>query len=187
MKNVSIIEKFKNIENLILLLLWTLSASTFTTALLRHYTLYNSDDIGLVGLVMVTTIFILKLQKKTEALLLLLVFGALNLVTFVYFFNFVFKFGFSIFVSPGIQLLSWVCLLILIFRRKDKTIGIVRYLFGETDGEQHNMAERQKLNFKARFSSLSDQEIQDDLHSHAKQALEEIKKERKRSQFIRDF
>lgn len=106
--------QLKKTENLTLLLLWVLSASTFTTALLNNYSLFTSNYVGILGLLIVTSIFFLRPDKKTESLLFLLAIGTLNLASFVYFFNYVFSFGIGALVSPGIQLLSLIFLTILV-------------------------------------------------------------------------
>jgi hypothetical protein len=174
--------QLKKTENLILLLLWILSTSTFTTALLNNYNLFNSDYIGITGLLIVTTIFIFKPDKKIEALLFLLTIGTFNLASFVYFFNLVFTFGFGTFVSPGIQILSLVFLTILVLKRKSQVTKIVRYFFGTTEGDKQQAFEQRKSKFKEKFAELNDQEIdsrlENDLQPEAKQALIELKKEK---------
>jgi hypothetical protein len=177
--------QLKKTENLILILLWVLSVSTFTYAIPNNFSLFVSDYVGLAGLLIVTTIFLFKPERKTDVLLILLVFGTLNLASFIYFFNFVITFGFGTVVSPGIQILSLVCLTILIFKRKNRVFEISQYLFGKTEEERKDLFERQKERFKTKFDNLSEQDIdnrlQTDLQPAAKQALIEIKNERKTS------
>jgi hypothetical protein len=174
--------QLKKTENLILLLLWTLSTSTFTTALLNNYNLFNSDYIGMAGLIVVTAVFFFKPDKKIEALLFLLTIGTLNLASFVYFFNVVFTFGFGTFVTPGIQILSLTFLTILVLKRKSQVTRIVRYCLGTTEEDKQQAFELQKRKFKEKFAELSEPEInsrlENDLQSEAKQALIELKKEK---------
>ncbi|MCH2236183.1 MAG: hypothetical protein MK078_18265 [Crocinitomicaceae bacterium] len=174
--------ELKKTENLILLLLWILSASTFTTALLNNYNLFISDYIGIAGLLVVTTIFIFKPEKKIEALLFLLIIGTFNVASFVYFFNVVFTFGFGTLVSPGIQIVSLIFFTVLFLKRKNKMTKIVRYFLGTTEEDKLQAFEQRKNNFKERFKDLSEQEINtrlaNDLQPEAKQALIELKKEK---------
>jgi len=175
-------DQLKKTENLILLLLWVLSASTFTAALLTNYNLFNSDYVGIAGLLIVTTVFIFKPEKKIEALLFLLIIGTFNLASFIYFFNLVFTFSIGTLVSPGIQILSLLFFSLLVLKKKSKVIKIVRYFLGNTEEDKKQAFERGKNTFKEKFAKLSEEEINSRLASNlqpeAKQALIELKKEK---------
>ena len=170
-------------ENLIIFLLWIGSLSTYTVALLSNYVLYNSDYCGLIGLTVVTLISILKPELTLKSLLVLLLLGVFNLVSFVYFFNLVFTFGFHVWVTPGIQFISLLLLGVLFLKKGNKIGEIYRNFMGtsEQDLEQNKINE--KNYFKTKFESLSDNEIdrqlENDLVLSALEALKEIKEERK--------
>lgn len=123
----------KHTEIIILILLWVLSGATFTWAVAGNYNLFVSDYIGIAGLVVVSAIFAFKHSIKTEALLVLLALGTFNLASFVYFFNVVISFGFGTIVSPGIQILSLVLLVVLILARTGKVKEMVSFFYGKEE------------------------------------------------------
>ncbi|MGQ1786775.1 hypothetical protein [Saccharicrinis sp. GN24d3] len=176
-------EKLKNIENIILLILWTISLTTFPIALLNDYSLFPSDYFGFVGLVVVSTFSYLKPTKSFEALLVLLLLGLFNLLSFAYFINMVMTFGISIFVTPGIQLISLVFLIVLVAKRRNKTRLFYLKIFGLTEEDKEQSRKSSQNFFKRKFENLTDIEIenrlQEDLVPEAIEALVEIKEERK--------
>ena len=128
-------EKLKRTEFIILIILWVGSITTYSIALLNNYSLYTSDYLGLIGLAITSVISFKKPDKAVGSVLILLLLGLFNLFSFVYFFNIVITFGFSILVTPGIQLISLVLLGILIYKKRIKLVEIYRYTFGQTKDE----------------------------------------------------
>lgn len=175
--------RLKQTENILLILLWALALSTFTVAVLNNYSLFISDYIGLAGLAIVTGVFIYSPDKKTKSLFFLLIPGVFNLASFIYFYNVVFTFGFGTFLSPGVQLLSLGCMAVLVLKRQRKVADMLNNMFGKTEEDIQSAIEQRKEYFRVKFSNLSDSEIdvrlQNDLQSEAKQVLLEIQKERK--------
>lgn len=173
----------KKIEFLILIILWILSITTYSLAYINGYSLYNSDYLGIIGLLIVSVFLLIRPDKALETLMLLLFLGLLNLISFVYFFNIVLTFGISGFVTPGIQLLSLILLTILIVKRRKKVFEIYQSFFGITENEKEKNRYRIKESFKTNFENLTDEEIdmrlQENLVPEAKEALTEIKNERK--------
>ncbi|MFC4874816.1 hypothetical protein [Negadavirga shengliensis] len=174
---------FKRTENIIILTLWLTILSTYPYALLNDYNLFLSDYLGLAGLTIVTLIAFYIPKMTFKSLMVLLFFGLFNLFSFIYFINLVFTFGFASIVSPGIQLLSLILLLILAFKRQGELGIIWTNLFGQTDEEIQQNKDRMKDSFKVKFINLSDKEIenrlQNDLVGEARKALIEIQNERK--------
>ena len=173
----------KQIENRILVLLWSLSLCTYSIVLLGNYAFFPSNYIGLAGLVIVTIIFFIKPGKKTLALLVLLFFGTFNLASFVYFFDPVIIWGNVSFITPGIQILSLVCLGILTYTRRSQVIARLQGVSGTTNEDRQNAFERQKDRFKIKFENLDPSELElklsNDLQPEAKQAVTELMEQRK--------
>ena len=176
-------EKLKKTEIIILAILWTMSLSTYAIALLNNYNLFTSDYLGLVGLTVVTLVAYFKPEKSFQSVLILLSLGLFNLLSFAYFFNIVMTFGFSVLVTPGIQLISFVFLSILIVRKRDEVGELYRATFGQTEEEKEQTTQNSQNRFKRKFEQLSDKDIenklQQDLVPEAISALNEIKEERK--------
>jgi hypothetical protein len=176
MKNI------KQTENLIIIILWLCVLATFPYALLNNYVLLSSDILGLTGLTFLTTLSIYNPKLKFKGLMILLLLGLFNLVSFVYFFNIAFSFGISTFLTPHIQLLSLILIVILVIKRANKFGAVWIKLFGQTEKETEQRKESLKNGFKSRFNKLTDEEIekklQNKLVEEARQALIEIQNER---------
>lgn len=174
--------KIKSIENIILVLLWTLSLSTFTTALINNYALLNSDYVGIGGLIIATAIFFIRPDKKLESLLFLLILGTFNLASFIYFFNYVFTFQIATLKFPGIQMLSAILLIILVLKKRYEVLQIVRKISGTTEEDNKRIFTSRKMKFKEKFKNLSEKEInkhlENNLQPEARSALTELKKEK---------
>ena len=93
------------------------------------------------------------------------------------------SFGFSVLVTPGIQLISFLLLTVLLVKRRREVGQFYRETFGQTEEEKDNARQSAQNRFKMKFEKLSDKEIetklQQDLVQEAIFALNEIKKERK--------
>jgi hypothetical protein len=105
---------------------------------MNNYDLYISDYLGLGGLVIATTISAFKPEKALVSVIILLLLGLFNLLSFVYFFNFVISFGIVILVTPGIQLISLVLLIVLFIKEREKVSELYQQTFGETEDEKEN-------------------------------------------------
>jgi len=179
------VKKIKQTENIIILILWVTIISTFPYALLNNYNLLLSDYLGLTGLSAVSFIAFYYPKMTFKALIVLLLFGLFNVFSFIYFMNLVLAFGFSSIVTPGIQLLSLVLLLVLAFKRQVELSILWTILFGHTDEEMQQKKESLKNSFKLKFSTLSDTEIESRLKNNlveeARIALIEIHNERKKA------
>ncbi len=175
-------KRLLNIEYLILAVLWISSISTYSYALLNNYNLYNSDYLGLLGLIILTIYAFIKPNKIADPLLILMSLGLFNLVSFIYFYNVVFTFGFSNIVSPGIQLYSLILLTILIIIKRERVYKIYQIFFGQTEKEMEQISQLQKESFMKSFKELTDKEInsrlQEKLVPEAREALTELSKER---------
>ncbi len=175
-------EKFKKTEIIILAILWTMSLSTYSIALLNNYVLYTSDYLGLAGLTIVTLIAYFKPEKSFQSVLVLLLLGLFNLLSFAFFFNIVMTFGFSVLMTPGIQLISLALLTVLVIKKRNEVGQFYRETFGQTEEEKEKARQSAQNRFKMKFEQLSDREIeiklQQDLVPEAISALNEIKKER---------
>ena len=173
----------KRIELIILGLLWLCAIATYPIALVKNYNLFTSDYVGLIGLLIVTTIAFFRPDKLLVSLLALLFVGTLNLASFIYFINLTMAFGFGSPITPGIQFLSLVLFAVLFFKRKKE----IRKLYKGTPEDIIRDQELAKLavknQYKKRFERLTDKEIESklqlDLVPEAKQALKEIAEERK--------
>ena len=176
-------KKSNRAEIIILAILWTMSLTTYTIALLNNYVLYTSDYIGLLGLTIVTLIAYFKPEKSFQSVLTLLLLGLFNLMSFAYFINVVITFGFSVLVTPGIQLISFGLICVLIFTKREKVIDFYRETFGQTKEQKELSRKNAQSQFKRKFEQLSDREIeskyQQDLVPEAISALNEIIAERK--------
>ena len=176
-------EKFKKTEIIILAILWVMSLITFSIALLNNYVLYTSDYVGMIGLAIVTSIAYFKPEKSLQSVLILLFLGLFNLLSFAYFFNIVLTIGFSELVTPEIQLISFVFLIILIVRKRDEIGQLYRSTFVPSEEEKEKIRQSSQNQFKRKFEQLSDKDIenklQQDLVPEAISALNQIKEERK--------
>ncbi|MDR6300934.1 hypothetical protein [Mesonia maritima] len=177
-------KKVKKIEIIILGILWTISITTYSIALLNNYALFNSDYLGLVGLIIVTVIAFIRPQKLFISIFILLIFGLFNLLSFAYFFNIVLVFGFSVLITPGIQFNSLILLTILVIKKRNKLEQLYQDTFRETMEEKEETKLKTKNKFKMKFNELNDKEIenklQQDLVPEAISALNEIKENRKK-------
>ena len=175
-------KNLKKTEFIILIILWTASISTYTIAVLNNYDLFTSDYLGLFGLTTCTILSLIKPEKSLVNVFILLLLGLFNILSFAYFINVVFTFGFSIFVTPGIQLISLILLGLLTINRRNELASIYQKVFGQTEEEIRQSNIDSKNRFKVNFTSLSDHEIesklQEDLVPEAIVALNEIYKER---------
>jgi hypothetical protein len=179
-------EKFKKTEIIILAMLWSMSLTSYSIALLNNNVLFTSDYLGLAGLTLVTMIALIKPERSFQSVLMLLFSGLFNLLSFAYYFNVVITFGFSVLVTPGIQLISLVLLIVLIINKKNEAGKFYRETFGLTEDKRENERKNAQNSFKTKFEQLSDIEIdiklQQDLVPEAIAALNEIKAERKNAQ-----
>lgn len=179
-------EQLKKTEIIILAFLWAMSLITYTIAFIHNYILYTSDYLGLAGLTVVTLIAYFKPEKSFQGVLILLLLGLFNLLSFAYFFNLVMTFGFSVLVTPGIQLISLVFLSILVVKKRDEIEKFYQEVFRQTKEEKDYSRQSSQNQFKRKFEQLSDREIesklQQDLVPEAISALNEIKEERKNVQ-----
>jgi len=177
------VKRFSTTENRILLTFWIFSIITYSFALFNNYSLFLSDYMGLTGLTFVTLISVFYPKIIFNSLLFLLTLGLFNIFSFVYFFNFVLTFAIFSLISPGIQLLSLITLLVLFFKRKTEFRNLYISLFGRTEEEKKIDSENLKNSFKTKFSNMTDKEIelrlQDTLIEEARQALFELTNERK--------
>ena len=176
-------EKLKKTEIIILAILWAMSLTTYSIALLNNYNIFPSDYLGLAGLTIVTLIAYFRPEKSLRSVLILLLLGLFNLLSFAYFFNIVMSFGISVFVTPGIQLISLIMLSILVIKKRQKVIDFYLEIFGETEEEKQQSRLRFQKQFKIKFEQLSDKEIENKLQQglvpEAIAALNEIKEERR--------
>jgi predicted membrane channel-forming protein YqfA (hemolysin III family) len=174
---------FTKTEFVILLILWLGSLITYSIALINNYDLYVSDYLGLGGLIIATTISVFKPEKALVSVIILLLLGLFNLLSFVYFVNVVISFGIVILVTPGIQLISLVLLIVLSIKEKEKVRELYQQTLGETEDEKENAKLNAKNRFKLNFEKLTDKEIdyrlEQGLVPEAIEALKEIKEERK--------
>jgi len=170
--------KLKKTEIIILVILWTMSLTTYSIALLDNYVLFPSNYLGLVGLTLVSLVAYFKPEKSFESVVLLLILGLFNLFSFAYFLNFV--------VTPGIQLISLVFLGVLVVRKREEARELYKETFGRTKEEKVQSKQNSHDRFKRNFEQLSDEEIesklQQDLVPEAISALTELKEERKNAQ-----
>lgn len=177
-------KNFKKTEFIILATLWVCILATYPYALFSGYVLYTSDYLGFIGLSIATFYSFRNPAKSFEALLILLSLGLFNLLSFIYFFNVVFTFGFSIFVTPGIQILSLALLIIIISQKREKFSTVFHSSFGTTEEESEAKRSSLKNSFKNKLEKLTDAQIearlQDDLVPEAKEALLEIISDRKK-------
>lgn len=176
-------EKFKKTEIFILAILWAMCMSTYSIALLNNYALFISDYLGLLGLTIVSLIAYFKPEKSFQSVLVLLLLGLFNLLSFTYYFNIVMLFEFSVLMTPGIQLISLVLLTVLVIKKRNEVGQIYREIFRQTEEEKDKSKQSTQNRFKMKFEKLSDREIetklQQDLVPEAIYALKELKKERK--------
>lgn len=160
-----------------------MSLTTYSIALRDNYILFPSNYLGLVGLTLVSLVAYFKPEKSFESVVLLLILGLFNLFSFAYFLNFVLTFGFSAFVTPGIQLISLVFLGVIVVRKREEARELYKETFGRTEEEKVQSKQNSHDRFKRNFEQLSDEEIesklQQDLVPEAISALTELKEERK--------
>ena len=176
-------EKLKKTEIIVLAILWAMSLTTYSIALFNNYNLYTSDYLGMTGLTIATFVAYFKPEKTFESVLVLLLLGLFNVLSFAYFINLVMTFGFSFIVTPGIQLISLVLLSVLVVK-KPKNVGqFYRETFGQTEEKKEQSKQNTQKRFKRKFEQFSDKKIdnmlQEGLIPEAISALNEIKEERK--------
>jgi len=125
--------RFKKAEILILILLWLASILSYSIALLKSHVLLNSDLWGLMGLVTLTLVVVVFPKYIFESLFILLLLGLFNVVSFVSFFNYVLTFKILGLNLPEIQLVSLICLSILVVLRRHRLREIYWNIIGESD------------------------------------------------------
>ncbi len=156
-------------ETLILGILWLTIITTYPVVLFTDYAFHQSDLAGLVALLLVSIVSFLRKEIAFQLVLVLLLLGTFNILSFIYFFNLI--------ISPGIQLYSLVLLGVLIYKRRSR-FTLKRELTPEKKKDRPNTRNR----FLSKFEKLSDTEIEEklkqDLALEAKQALEIIQKQR---------
>jgi hypothetical protein len=135
-------------EILILVILWIVSLTTYSFALMNNYVLHTSDYLGLFGLIVVSTISYFRPEKLFGSILILLIFGLLNILSFAYFINLVMSFNFTVFVTPGIQLISLVLLIFLVIKKPERVIKYYRETFGYTEQEREQSRQLAKEDLK---------------------------------------
>ena len=150
---------------------------------LSNYNLFSSDYLGFAGLTIVTLFAYFRPEKSFKSVLILLLLGLFNLLSFAYFFNIVMSFGISVLVTPGIQLISLIMLSVLVIKKREKVGELYRETFGQTEDEKEQSRLNAHNRFKMKFKEVSAREIeiklQQDLVPEAISALKEIKEERK--------
>lgn len=159
--------------------MWVSSIISYTCALLLNYQLYYSDYLGLSALTLVTAVSVLKKEWLLPSLFILLVFGMLNLVSFVYFINIVVHFGFFHKIyTPGIQFFSLILFFVLILFRRRIIIKQFANWFDLSDKNTES-SDNRKHYFLSRFEKLTLEEINKKLETplvpEAIQALKELK------------
>lgn len=181
--STSDMKNLKKTEIVILIILWVMSLITCSIALFHNYILYTSDYLGFLGLTVVSLICLFKPEKRFQSVLTLLVLGFFNVLSFTYFFNIVMTFGFSVMVTPGVQLVSFVLIILLLIKRRKLVKKLYRQTFGQTKEERQQSKQTSKNRFKSKFEQLSDGEIENrlrqDLVPEAKFALTELMEERR--------
>jgi hypothetical protein len=174
----------KKIEFMLLALIWVLLLSTFSFAAVNNYLLYTSDYLGLSALFIATALSLYKPEKAFVFLLILLLLGLFDLISFVYFFNMVFGFSLAGFAMPKIQLYSFILLSILLFKKWKKVESFIQSIFRQTEEEKGIEKENAQNLFKTKFEKLTNKEIETKLNQNlviaAIEALEMIKKEREK-------
>jgi hypothetical protein len=176
--NFEKMNKLNQIEHLIIFTLWLTIFATYPYALLNNYNLFLSDYLGLAGLTILTAVSFYNPKWTFKGLLILLFLGMFNAVSFIYFVNVVLTFGFSTILTPGIQLLSFILLVILASKRIDKFSDFWKRKNGQTAQEITQLKQHSKQRFKLKFNRLTNEEIEnklkDSLVEEAKEALVEI-------------
>jgi len=172
----------KTRENVILFVMWFCSLSTYSIALLNNYKLFLSDYFGLTGLFAATLVSILRPKLLFICLILLLTFGLFDIVSFVYFLNFIIGFGQPSGEQLNIQLFSLLLLAPLILPALFKSNKLLKSWFGKSKEDKERAQEGMKEYFKDKFRKLTDKEIEsrlaNNLDNDARQALMELKTER---------
>ncbi|MBR9859415.1 hypothetical protein GYB22_01420 [bacterium] len=172
----------KNLEKIILLILWVLCAISFTLTTFKGYSFELANWLGLAGLVLSLVLFYFFPQKKFEIMFGLLCIGSLNIFSFSNFFFGGFTFRIGKLMSPGIQFISFVLLLILILNRREDFRLMLSKIIGTSEDDQEFAFENEVRLFKKKFEGLSTEAIQikmeQKLSPEAQKALELILKER---------
>lgn len=170
-------------EYILVAIMWLFALFTYIPALFTWYSFSLTDGLGITALCVVTVISIVKPQKATAALSLLLLPGIFNLFCFTASFNIVFYFGFGGLLRPGIQVYALLLFVMLFVRRAPVFRAWFRALFFGTEKEQQEQENRAMLAFKRKFSKLPDAAIeaklQQPLMPEAREALLALQHERK--------
>lgn len=172
----------KKLNLYILVFLWTVLLSTFCYALANNYLLFLSDKLGFLGLSLATLIIVRKPKISPEVLLCLLLPGVLNILSFIYFFNPIFSFGISILVTPGLQLLSIVLLVILLTGNRGLLSKSLQFILATSKEDLTSQSTATENIFLQKFEKFSNEELEkrltDDLTPEAKSAIVQILKSR---------
>lgn len=182
------------VEKFLIVTLWIGALISYSIALLLGYDLFDSDIIGMIGILILTLSFLIFKKVIFYILFAVLFIGMLNIASFVYFINLNVTFGFlGKKLAPGIQLYSFILMAIFITLRKPKVLELFNSILGQPDYNNENVYKQRLRYFKTKFKNLSDYELNEklefsDLVKPAKDALIEIRNERdelKRNSFIK--
>ena len=164
-------------------ILWLGALISYGLAAVEGYDLLFSDKLGLVGLVTITIIGRVKPILFSRSLFILLSLGSLNIVSFVYYINLVFSFGFAGAVSPGIQVYSTLLLFALIQSHRGLFRAMTKFAFTSETNDLQSRKNQQFFAFYNRFEHLSceklRQKLDEDLVPEARQAVEKLLDEHK--------
>lgn len=166
-------------KNVILLsTMWLIMLSTYSYALLNNYVLFISDHLGFTGLCVATVIAFTKPSVFPKVMLFILALGSLNVLSFLYFYNIVFSFGFGILISPGIQAYSLLVLIILITINRGLLTASMQFMAATTDEDLKEKQIVSRSIFQTRFEKLESHDLkrklEDDLAPEARAAIEAI-------------
>lgn len=174
--------KLKQIENIVLIILWLSSISSFSLALLANYNLMISDYCGLIGLSIVSIISIRTPEKTLMSLMILLVIGLFNLASFIYFINYVLSFGINDKFSISIQAYSLILLLLVLILEKKQIPQFINSLHKKKQNDEQELRSNKVNRFIVKFNKLSKSQLEfklkEDIVPEAKEALLEILKRR---------
>ncbi len=172
-------EKLKKTEFIFIAFLWLTWLLSLSYDLLNNYEIYISDTLAGIGLVSVTLVFFLKPEKALGSLVVLLLLGVFNVLSFEYFVNILFTFRVGDFDLPKIQLFSLVALILLSVRKKVRIVALFHNTFSQSSTEKEEQIANAENHFKKKFENLSNEEIdlqlQKDLVPEAISALNKIK------------
>lgn len=162
---------FKRTEILIIIFLWLNVAYSFVN-------LPYSDvflNMGIVGLLLVSILYIFRPQLSTILLIFLLAVGIINLVSFN---------NASHIRFMGFNIVNLLLLVILVYKKGEMISDLREKWFGITKEEIADRRNSQIDIFKKRFENLDDESLKDKLQKEniadeAKQAIRQILIERK--------